>query len=383
MTANVSDATDRTSMPSAALVPATTIATQKTTGLLWRFLGRANLIVVWAAAFGAAIAISWHFSGASTQFFGIADDQEQTVRFKTPVEVVSFGFMSGQEIASGDLIVAVREPQLEANLQQVGERHKALRLAKGESSASMRSEIVRMEADLQATLTGVDSQIRMLRARETATAAMLKDLSRPAAGTSPVEREIDGLVVRRRALQRATQAKVDDLRARLSNAEHPIDAEIKEREKELEALEHQRTQLRVHANFDGRIGSVNFRVGETVAPFQPVLTVHGTRPSFVRGYIHETVLNDVRLGDTVWIRSVNAADGANWHRGAIESLGTRIVEFPTRLKVNVLTQAWGREVVVRLGLGHSLLLGEKVVVHAERPRSLYERARALLADLLP
>ncbi|MGI9285455.1 MAG: hypothetical protein ACR2P1_08695, partial [Pseudomonadales bacterium] len=46
---------------------------------------------------------------------------------------------------------------------------------------------------------------------------------------------------------------------------------------------------------------------------------------------------------------------------------SRIVEFPVRLKVNPLAQAWGREVVIRLNDDHSLLLGEKVSVQLDPP----------------
>ena len=51
----------------------------------------------------------------------------------------------------------------------------------------------------------------------------------------------------------------------------------------------------------------------------------------------------------------------------VESLGSRIVEYPVRLKKNLMVSAWGREAVIRLTEENKLLLGEKVIVSLENP----------------
>ncbi|MGI9284041.1 MAG: HlyD family secretion protein [Pseudomonadales bacterium] len=332
---------------------------------------KAILLLAWLSALSAMVAISLYYAGDSTQFFGIADDQEQTIRFKAPVEIVSYGFVSGQKVATGDLIVEVRRLDLEAELQIIQERIQALKFGNREARASMQSEIVQLQADLQAATTELDSQIRRLRARESAARSFLDGMTREgnavASGESAVQQEIASLQVRERALKRSTAAKINDLNSRLTTPERPIDAQIAELVKQQQNLERQRTELSVYAKIEGRVGSVLFKVGDTVPPYQPVLTVHGSKPTFVKGYIHENVLNDVTLDQTVWVRSANSMHASVWHEGVVESLGSRIVEFPVRLKVNPLAQAWGREVVVRLEDDHVLLLGEKVSVQLDPP----------------
>ncbi len=351
-------------------------------------LPKAILLLAWLSALGGMIAISLHYAGESTQFFGIADDQEQTIRFKAPVEIVNFGFVSGQKVAAGDLIVEVRRLDLEAELQIIQERIQALKFGNREARASMQSEIVQLQADLQATTTELDSEIRRLRARQSATRSFLGGMGRDdnasAKGPSPLQQEIASLQVRKRALQRSTSAKIGDLNSRLATPERPVDAQIAELLKQQQNLERQKTALSVHAKIDGRVGSVLFKVGGTVPPYEPVVTVHGSKPTFIKGYIHENVLNGVTLEQSVWVRSANSTHAVAWHVGVVESLGSRIVEFPVRLKVNPLAQAWGREVVIRLQDDHALLLGEKVSVQLEQPIQYgFSQFKAFAAEVTP
>lgn len=349
---------------------------------------KAILLLAWLSALGGMLSISVYYAGESSQFFGIADDQEQTIRFKSSVEIVNFGFVSGQRVATGDLIVEVRRLDLEAELQIIQERIQALKFGNREARASMQSEIVQLQADLQATTTELDSEIRHLRARQNAARNFLDGMGREAntdgSRESPEQQEIISLQIRKRALQRSTAAKISDLNSRLATPERPVDAQIAELVKQQQNLERQKTELSVYAKIDGRVGSVLFKVGDTVPPYEPVLTVHGSKPTFIKGYIHENVLNGVTLEQTVWVRSANSTHAVAWNKGVVESLGSRIVEFPVRLKVNPLAQAWGREVVIRLEDDHSLLLGEKVSVQLEQPIQYgFSELKAFAAEITP
>lgn len=343
------------------------------------------LVGAWFTAIAVLIVISIIFAGDSTRFFGIADDQEQVIRFTSAVEITRFGFIAGQAVSAGDLIVEVRQPELDAELQIVEERIQALNFGNRESRASMESEIVRLQADLQASLAGLDSDIESLKARQNAADNILSSLDSSAqlAGSSAVRDQIASLNTQKRAVRRAAEARINDLQSRLLTPERAIDAQIAELHKRREDILRQQDGLNVRAQLDGRVGSVLFKVGDTVAPFQPVLTVHGTRPTFIKGYIHENVVNDVRSGQTVWIRSANSTRDDDWVEGVVEGLGSRIVEFPARLKVNALSQAWGREVMIEISGDHQLLLGEKVSVQLDKPIEDFSDIRLLLAKVLP
>ncbi len=327
----------------------------------------AVLAIAWLGAVLGLVILSQSFGGESTRFIGIADDQEQTIRFRTAVEIISYGFVSGQEVAVGDLILEARRPELEAELLIIAEKIHALNSGNRESRASMEAEIVRLQADLQAELTELDSEVRTNLARRDAARTLMSGFGSETTDTARIDAEIQSLRTRRDALRRAAQARIDDLGSRLAATDRPIDAQIAELAKRRTALESERAELRVFAEVPGRVGSVLFQVGETVPPFQPVLTVHGSRPTFIKGYIHEGVSNDVEVNQRVWVRPANSLARVRWYDGTVKGLGSRMVEFPERLKINPLAQAWGREVVVSLAGDHELLLGEKVEVRLDRP----------------
>ena len=131
--------------------------------------------------------------------------------------------------------------------------------------------------------------------------------------------------------------------------------------------------MNVYAKFDGSIGSVLYKPGEQVPPFAPILTLHSSCPSFIKGYIHEELLNDVKIGQQVWIKSNGAADSKEAVQGIVESLGSRIVEYPVRLKLNPVVPVWGREAIIRLENHNPFLLSEKVLILVEEPQSIHER----------
>ena len=330
----------------------------------------------WLVAVSAVGLLSQYFGNTTNQFFGIADDQEQAVRFEAPVEILTIP-TAGQAMLAGEMVLQVHQSGLKADLMVVRERIQALKLADQEARASMESEVVALSADLRAEMARLENKILELQAREDVQRAFVGHSERGKRGQSVIVAEIESLKLRKRALTAATTAKVDDLQARLAATDRPFDAQIAQLQERHDELLHQQDQLIVKAQFEGKVGSVMFKPGDVVPPYQPILTLHGNRPTFVKAYIHESVFNDIRLNQTVWIRSSTTRNGQVWHQGMIKSLGSRIVEFPPRLLVNKMAEAWGREVVIQLDPSHDLLLGEKVNIQIKQPASLVSRLREL------
>jgi multidrug resistance efflux pump len=344
-------------------------------------LPRTILFGCWAIALASMVLMSSYIGGSSSSFYGIADDQEQTIRFKGAVEIISLDHRQGHLVAAGDVVLRVHQAGLESDLLMVGEQIQVLISRNRESRASMQSEIVRFEADLQEKVVDLDSQIQALEAKETIAQQYLDRLDRSANASRSVTRnEIESLKQRRQALTRATASRVDDLRSRLDASNRPINAQIAELNERREELRRRQSLQTVVASADGQIGSVHFKAGDVVPPYETILTLQGSHASFVRAYIHENVFNDIRAKQPIWVRSATDQYGDRWFRAHVESLGSRIVEFPDRLKVNPLVRAWGRAVVIRFDQQHDLLLGEKVQIQMEPPMSIVSELRKLWMD---
>jgi hypothetical protein len=144
-----------------------------------------------------------------------------------------------------------------------------------------------------------------------------------------------------------------------SNEENLLGIQIRSLEKELKLLFIEKEELYIFATFDGFVGSVNFKRGESVSPFENVMTVHDTTPTTIKAYIHENNADKVSNNLKVKVTSIN---GDKKVVGKILNVGTQIVEFPARFLRSTDQKLWGREVTVEIPTGTDLLLAEKVFI---------------------
>jgi hypothetical protein len=147
-----------------------------------------------------------------------------------------------------------------------------------------------------------------------------------------------------------------------STEDNQIEIEIKSLENEMDMLYAAEDGLSIFSPIDGHVGSVNYKVGESVSPFTSIITMHKKTPTFVRGYIHENISNKVRLNSKVVVTSQNEK---NKIKARISSVGTRIIEFPERFRRSADAKIWGREIVVKISSRNNFLLGEKVFLKLE------------------
>jgi len=316
-------------------------------------------------------------SGESTHFFGIADDQEQTISFESPVEIVRTLVVEGEEVKQGDLLMEVQRENLNSNLAIVEDGLQELKSRHTEETATLKSRLISLTAKKEAQRAGLDSQIKSLQSRYELNKSFLAQLDASGSGkalrrsrNNPLLDEISSLRIQRRHLMESLQAEIDNIQSQLNTSERPINAQIAGMEDKKADLLRQVSNLQIRANFNGRVGSLLFKAGETVSPYRPILTVHSASPSYVKAYINENVVNKVKLGQEVWVQSSTSTADIVIIKGKVESLGSRIVEYPERLKKNKFVSAWGREVIVHLEQEHTLLLGEKVIVQLNKPGSM-------------
>lgn len=139
--------------------------------------------------------------------------------------------------------------------------------------------------------------------------------------------------------------------------DNTLTIQIRSLENQIELLKKEKEELRVFAQFEGHIGFVNYKSGESVSPFAPILTMHQKTPTFVRGYVHESIMEKIKIGSTIKISSINSG---RVMKASVTSVGTRIIEFPERFRRSIDQKIWGREIGITLDAQNNFLLGEKV-----------------------
>lgn len=165
--------------------------------------------------------------------------------------------------------------------------------------------------------------------------------------------------------------------------EDPEQINIAKLEKELKLLYEEKNKLYIFSTFDGVVGDIYYQSGETISPFTPVLQMHEHVPTSIRGYIHENNYHQVRIGQSVEVRSYS--NEAKIYKAAVASVGSKIVEIPARFKKNPEIALYGREVIIKLPIENNFLLGEKVLITAiesssESPFSAVAAERSISRD---
>lgn len=329
----------------------------------------------WLLALGGLLALAAAFRSSSNHFFGIVENQEQIIRFQYPVEITQALVLPGKQVNEGELLLTVKRHELASNQTVLDEQIRQYQLKKHESDNTLSSQINNLSAKKKAVLADMDHQIHLLELNMKQNATLLSSISGISSEPSPPASELielTDLKKKRLYSAQAIQVEIDNLNHQLKTINRPVDAQIAELQQRKTELQRQDTDLMVTAQFDGQISAVNFKAGELVSPFEPVMSIHSLVPQGIKGYIHESILNNIKIGQTVWLKSFNPERNQTYLTGVVESLGNRIVEYPERLQVNQAVGAWGREVVIQLtNKQNTLLFGEKVQVFLTKPDDMF------------
>lgn len=321
---------------------------------------------VWLGSLAVTALVTWFFHGDRSDFRGIAEDAKQIVSSAAAVEVVSVDVQPGEVVAVGDTLVKLRNPELSLRIADI--LHD-IEDASGDANinrAESQRRIAQIRADYSARRAEYLGEIRTLEEQRSRNQSLVSGFR--AMGVVPTDSNGVALQDRIKALQQQVQVEENGMASQialLEGTKGDISRLASSRNEALRAelalLREEEARLVIRSATAGIVDSVNFRPGEKVSPFAPILTISGHRPTLVRGYIHEKVRTDLAIGDSVDVFAVGMRPAKV--RGRVVGLGSRIMELPERLWKVPSIPMWGREAIVRISEDNPLLLGEMVSVH--------------------
>lgn len=303
-------------------------------------------------------------------FNGITETREVEINTENAVKVGSIHVLPGQEVEKGDLLVELHRPDLVLKINSISHQIEELTMEKQMKEINIASQISNLESEKKRVSSEIYYKIKQLQARQALNEKLAQTLPTLQGQRIPSRKttttvdlfslEIEALKTEKKLSLEGIELRIRILTDSLASIGKPLSVHIQSLEKELSILQAEKSRLLIRSEFEGLIGSVYFKPGEMVSPFVPILTVHTRTPSYVRGFISETVYNQVNIGQEVHIHSLTAKDSHS--QGEIVGVGSRIVDYPVRLRQRPELQTWGREVLIRIKENNQLLLGEKVVI---------------------
>jgi multidrug resistance efflux pump len=316
------------------------------------------------------IVITLTIRSEATTFFGIADAQELVINDQFPVEIKKVYVVSGQKVGIGDTLVGVFRPELDFRIADISRQLNELRTQKTAHINLSRSEILQFKAQQLAKVNDLKAQIRELEVQLETNKKLVSELKSIDRGDStqdvnsgianPVTLKIQQLKAELAVAMDSAQTGMGRLTDELSYAGEPLAEKVRGLQDELNLLLVEKQRSFKTAQIDGVIGAVNYKEGEKLSPFTSILTLHPGSPSYVKGYIHENTYSLVTVGQQVTVSSLT--EKSEKVAGEVVGVGSRIVEYPVRLRKNPDLQMWGREITIKIPQANNFLLGEKVLI---------------------
>jgi multidrug resistance efflux pump len=343
-----------------------------------RMKGKMILYLAWAIGITVVVMISVGEKRESTAFYGIAETREISVNSEKGVGIKKIHFTPGQTIPKNALMVELNQPELEIKINEISHQLEELKIKKLGEDSAIKSQINQLEAQAASTTSDINYKIKQIESQHNINKELTTELKsfenynsqkRANSLKNPMNLKIESLHKELEMAKNMLRIKVNLLRDELNSPGNAYLVQMESLAKELTLLNEEKQKLLIYSQIAGIIGSVNYKEGEKVSPFTPILTLHAKSPSYVIGYIHENVYNKVAVGDKLDI--VSLADRGNRTLGEVSGIGSRIIEYPIRLRRRPEIQLWGREVQIKIPPDNNFLLGEKVLISAiedETPR---------------
>jgi multidrug resistance efflux pump len=327
------------------------------------------LYILWFGCVVALVAVSRDNGRDVATFFGIAETREIVVNAEKAVEVRKVHVVPGQSVDTGQLLVALDRPEVTHRINEISNQMDKLKAQQLVNAADVQARLNELEAQKKANAAELQHRIAQLNNKHQINKDMTaglrsieqdKDPKTRNGMRSPLQVQAESLKKELELETRLTQLKIKTLKETGDSSKAAGSIQLKGLEEELDLLHAEKKDLLQHSPITGVICSVNFKEGEKVSPFDPILTVHSRSPAYVEGYIHENVYSRISAKDKV--RVVSMANKSAATIGEVVGVGARIVEYPLRLRKRPDIQMWGREVQILIPPENEFLLGEKLII---------------------
>ncbi len=330
-------------------------------------LKRNLLIIFWLAVIVLLIMFSMVFTDSNKAIVAQVEPMKKAISYRKAVRVVEIYVMPGQKVAPGDLLVKVERPDLILDLERKDndlerlviekdiieskyeEKQKSLKLNKEQKLQKIQAEIDQLQLIVDnnqklstqfGNLTGYSDTVQNY-------------------GNTYYEIELNAL---RKEIDFINSEYNREKEASYSLFTREVKSlQIREDElkEEMRALEEEENQQVKRAEINGTIGSISAQTGELLSPYTTILSVYELNPSVIRAVMNEGYHYDAAVGQTVIVESTNR----RYHiEGKIMEVGSRIIEYPNRLKANEGVRMYGRELFINIPKENNFLNGERVFV---------------------
>ena len=330
------------------------------------------LYIVAIGVLAVLLQLGGQYAKQTVTFFGFAENKETEINLSHPVEVREIHVLPGQEVKEGELLMEVAHANTELKLNRVNADIAELSAKDNLRATTLRSEIRKLEAEKLNQYYEIQSKIEEIQTEMELNKALVKGLKSItiSANTAdslanPKQLRINQLKKELEDFVKPIDIEIAQLKSELVKGQNPYKIQIEKLEKDRQYFQNEQEKLAITAPTDGLIGTIHVKHAENLSSFATLITFYEENPTLVKGYIHESLILEVDLGDELEVMS--SLHPEHQCRGTVVGLGSRIVEIPERLRKMPEIKVYGREVLVSIPKDNYFLQKEKVVLNLIEP----------------
>ncbi len=295
-------------------------------------------------------------------FYGFAESNETEINYNYPVVVDRILVSPGQSVKAGELLMNLSRRKSKDQLEDQDFKIAELRAEEAIWRQKLENELEELEVNYTSKISEIDGKIgrqqKELEFKKSLT-DNLTTINPEKSDYSPIEEEIRKLENEKTNLQYNKAQKILSIEQELKIGNNPYRAQIRKIVAEKEFEESQKVlYIEVTAPTDGLIGNISCKEEEHVPSYNTLLTFYEPHSGIIKGFVHEDLTLEVRLGDRFLISSLK--DDQINYEGTVTGLGSRIIEIPSRLRKMPDVKTFGREVLIEITKENIFLQKEKV-----------------------
>ncbi|UZR97602.1 HlyD family secretion protein [Chondrinema litorale] len=325
------------------------------------------LILFWSISVVLLSFFSFKYKDASSSIIAEVEPQKHAISFQKAVKVKEIYVVPGQHVKKGEQLLKVERPDLKLDAERLNnelqsllskqkinkvEKNNKIYLSKLERESRERKIFIEME-QLKIAISNNNQLASNLEVLN-----LLPD-SIKNADKSYLEKRINMLQKELLNVEQKLNTEMNEAEQVYSIEDEILERAVNQTRQEIALLEDEEKELIQVAHVNGTIGNIYAQVEELVNPYNTLISVYEDNPTIIRALMSEKQSFQVASGEEVIVESTNRKYRI---KGNIFEIGSRIIEYPDRLRTFREVPMWGRELFIRIPNESNFLNGEKVFV---------------------
>ncbi len=313
-------------------------------------------------------------------FYGFAENKETEINHNRDILIKKIHVTPGQKVKKGELLLTASNAILPSKISELELEKKVVVANISQDMNQIKYKLSELKIEksnkLQETQAKINELNKEIELRKSLYEG-LKSIKNPRKSlVTTKEVELNYLVQKLNTISNTYNQEIANHEELLENIQHPSKIKNRILDNKIAHYKELENQLSIYAPSDGIVGSIHCKEQENITAFRSLLDFYQVNPTLVKGFVHESLLLQVKVGNKLSITS----SMHNEHNliGTVIGLGTRIVEIPERLRKIADIKTYGREVLIEISPDNKFLQKEKVMVN-----TIIENNKSFLTALLP